>query len=110
MDIEINNQQLIELALFAISNLEDEELEDENPTGQIALSVLAQFVLLDHPNLSQDEVFEKINELETEYTLNSLVNKGMIDREFSEDGEIRYVATEKGRAIASEMDDDYDID
>lgn len=108
MEIEINDQQLIELALFALCNLEDEELEDESPTGQIALNVLAQFVLQNNPELSQDEVFEKINEMETEYTLNSLVNKGMIDREFSDDGEIRYVATDKGRAVA--QGDDYDID
>lgn len=111
MEISINTQQLVELALFTLSSLEESEIEAEDARAQIALDVLHQYVLINNPNATQEEVIEEIHTLETEYVLNSLVNKGMIEREFGDDGEIRYTATPFGRMVAQEYnDDEIDID
>lgn len=104
MEIDINTQELLELALFTLSALDDNEIQEDDPRANIALDVLAQYVLLEKPEATPEEVIEEIQTMETEYILNSLVNKGMIDREFSEDGEIRYCATDLGRSVAKEED------
>ena len=106
MEIDINTQELLELALFTLSALNDDEIQEDDPRATIALDVLAQYVLLEKPEATPEEVIEEIQTMETEYILNSLVNKGMIDREFSEDGEVRYSATDLGRSVAKDQDDE----
>ena len=110
MEIDINTQQLVELALFTLSSLDEEEIQEEDPRAQIALDVLAQYIMLQNPSISNEQLMEEINTMETEYMLNSLVNKGMIEIEFSDDGEIRYTATELGKRISEGCEDEVDFD
>lgn len=107
MEIQINNEQLLELALNVTTGSDD--IEEDDPLMSIAHQILGQYIAITYPEIqTAEEAQMKLIELETNYILQTLVKKNMIEAEFDEFGTICYSPTEAGKTYVRDHQDEMD--
>jgi len=105
----VNEQQLLQLALYAAN-----EFNDENhplrmiADGIIVGYVLGQFEAEGLAEFSDEDIQEEYAKLVTGFTLTKMVSDGTLEVELSEEGEFVYTLSEKGKQIAEKIKRDYD--
>lgn len=99
-----NDEEILELALFAIDNAESEEATPKAAIDIAIWYVLNEFAEEEKDNITDEEIQQRISELIVGYALKNLCDKDVVETVFDEKGEVLYKLTEKGEKVYQELE------
>lgn len=92
----ITPEQLKHLCSFVIEQDPSEEID------RIAIRILGYLFVMENPEITDEEIVNKVNQVYIDGIVSSLEEKGLVQSYIDEEGEFSFDLTEKGMALDSE--------
>lgn len=100
-----NTEQLVQLALYAASSVEDEQSEVLKTADAVIVGYIVSNFAEKNIDFTEEMVQDEYRKMLTDYTLSSLVSDGLIDVSMGDDGEFYFSLSEDGESAIDYQDE-----